>query len=184
MHQAMNQLQLLAGDPRTGSLCIGMTSSQVTKTFTSMTPHRIEIEPWSRYHCVCLVKTHRLTCNMTYLDHLSGQVIWPELWSNFQIDFPGSKCIPMCRCTLKRGILLIFAFFFLSFLAQNLYAKSKIFQNSNIFVWPTPGPVKCDLRWYNRVWLDSEHRDLSVCLCGEALFQLGANEPGGSTPPP
>ena len=85
----INQVQLLAGHPITGH----MTSSQVTKIFTSITPHRIGLQPWEMCHCVCLVKTHRMMCNMIYLGHSSGQVIWPDLRSNFQIDLSGSRCI-------------------------------------------------------------------------------------------
>ena len=80
----MHQVQLLSSDPRTGHMTSAcMTSSQATKTWTSITPHRIEVEPWKRCHCVCLIKTHRLISNMTYVGHLSGQVIWLEIKSKF-----------------------------------------------------------------------------------------------------
>ena len=78
---------------RSGHMTLScMTSSQVTKTFRSVTPHRIEVEPRARCLCVCLVETHRLICNMTYLGHLSGQVIWPGVRSIFEIDLSRSKC--------------------------------------------------------------------------------------------
>ena len=57
---------------------------------TSIPPHRIEVEPWARCHCVCLVMINRLLCNMTYLVHSSGQVIWPDRRSHFQIDLSGN----------------------------------------------------------------------------------------------
>ena len=41
----MNQVQLLAGDPRTGYMVSSyMTPSQAMKTFTSITTYRIEVE--------------------------------------------------------------------------------------------------------------------------------------------
>ena len=96
------QMQLLVGDPRTGHMTsLYMTSLQVTKTFTSITPHRIKVEPWARYHCVCTVKRHRLTSNMTYPVHSSGQAIWPDLRLNFQIDLFGSTCL--CFDASRRG---------------------------------------------------------------------------------
>ena len=46
-NSAMNQVELLAGDPGTGYIMSSYTtSSQVTKTFPSITSQRIEIEPW------------------------------------------------------------------------------------------------------------------------------------------
>ena len=93
MHTPMNQVQPLNGDLHTGHMTSScMTWSQVTKTFTSVTLHRIVIEPWARCHWICLVKTHPIICNTTYLGHLSGQVIWPDLRSNFQINLSGSRC--------------------------------------------------------------------------------------------
>ena len=59
----------------------------------SITPRRVEIEPWAGCHCVCLVKTHRMIWNIIYLERLSGQVIWPGIRSDFQIDLSRSKCI-------------------------------------------------------------------------------------------
>ena len=141
MHTAMNQVQPLNGDLHTGHMTSScMTSSQVTKTFTWITFHRIEIEPWARCHCVCLVKTHRMICNMTYLGHLSGQVIWPDLRSNFQIDLSGSKCT--CFDASWREEYDGVSRFSLSFLVQKLFAKNLIFPKSNFFCLTCPGKVK------------------------------------------
>ena len=71
---------------------VHMTSSQVTKTFISKAPHRKEEEPWASCHCIHLIKTHRLKCNMTYVGHSSCQVISPDLRSNIQIDPLGLRC--------------------------------------------------------------------------------------------
>ena len=96
-----------------------MTSSQVTKTFTSITPHRTELEPWARCHCVYLAMKHRLICSMTYQGHSSDQVIWPGLRSNFQIDLSGSKCIYSMRIDATNGTLR----FSLSFSVQVICTK-------------------------------------------------------------
>ena len=83
-NSALNPAQIPAVDPRIGHMTSSyMASSQFTETFTitSITPHRIEIEPWARCHCVCLDMKHRLIWNMSYLGHSSGQVIWPlKIW--------------------------------------------------------------------------------------------------------
>ena len=70
-----------------------MTPSWVTKTPTSITLDRIEIEPCARWHCACLVMTYRLISNTTYLDHSLSQAIWSEFRSNLPIDLSESKCI-------------------------------------------------------------------------------------------
>ena len=135
MHKTMNQVQLLNGDPHLGH----MTSSQVTKTFTPITSHRIEIEPWARCLCVCIVKTHRLICNMTCLGHLSGQVIWLYPRSIFQISLSGSRCIWFDASWREEYDGL--SRFSLSFLIQKLLAKNLILWKSNIFL-TCPGKVK------------------------------------------
>ena len=101
----MSQAQLLAGDPRTGHMTSSyMMSSHVTKTSTSITPHRIEVEPLVRSHCVCLVKTHKLICNMTYLGHPDlgwGRLTWPKVKFS---DWPFGVKTHMCRCLSTRGM--------------------------------------------------------------------------------
>ena len=140
MHTAMNQVQLLNGYPRTGHMTPScMTLSQVTKTFSSITPHGLEVEPWASCHCICLVKTHRSICHMTYLGHLSGQVMpWPKVKIS---DWPFGVRMHMFRCVLMREIRWYFAFF-LSFLVQKLFAKKLIFQKCIIFCLACPGKVK------------------------------------------
>ena len=47
MDTAMNKVQLMSGDIHTGHMTSScMTSAQVTKIFTSINIHKIEIEPW------------------------------------------------------------------------------------------------------------------------------------------
>ena len=152
-HMAMNQVQLLASDPVQviWRHDVTTTSSQVNKTFTSITPHRISVEPWSRCHCVCLVKTHRLICNMTYLGRLSGQVIWPYLRLNFQIDLPGSKCICFDASWREEydGVSRFFSIFLSSkFIRKKYLPKSNIFlfdltwKGQNVTLWSKSGMVR------------------------------------------
>ena len=116
-----------------------MTSSQVTQTFTSITRHRIEIKHWAGCHCVFLVKTHRMIYNMTYLGHLSGQVIWPDLRLKFQIDLSRSRftCFDVSWREEYDGV----SRFSLSFLVQKLFAKSLIFPKKQLFSLTCPGKV-------------------------------------------
>ena len=88
----MNQVHLLTGDPRTGRLMsLWMTSSQVTKTFTSITLDRIELEPCARCRCICPAMMKLLISYMTCVG------LKPELRPNFQINPSGPKCIcPSC----------------------------------------------------------------------------------------
>ena len=62
----------------------------------------IELEPCARYHCVCLIMTHRLVCNMTYLGHASVQVICPDVRSGF--NWPFRVKMYMFWTVLTRGI--------------------------------------------------------------------------------
>ena len=43
--------------------------------------------------CLSRKDASTVICNMHYLGHSSGQVIWPDLRSNFKIDLSGSKCM-------------------------------------------------------------------------------------------
>ena len=67
-----------------------MTSSGRLTFFLRITFDRIELETWGWCHSVRLVKAHRLTCNMTYLDHIVT-LIWRDLRSNFKIEFSWVK---------------------------------------------------------------------------------------------
>ena len=145
MHTAMNQIQPLSGDLCTGHMTSScMTSSQVTKTFTSITPHRIEIEPWARCHCVFLVKTHRM------------YAIWPT-WDICQVrsfawlkvkfsNWPFEVKMHMFRCVLTRGIRWCFAFFSFFLSSKVIRKKTWSSQKATFFVWPALGRSKCDLR--------------------------------------
>ena len=96
----MNQLQLLTSDPSTGH----MTSPQVTKTFIPTTSHRIDVEPWARCHCVCLVKTYRLICNIY---DLPGSLIGPSYltWPKVKFSYwPFRVKMHVFRCILTRVI--------------------------------------------------------------------------------
>ena len=65
-----------------------MTSSG-RRTFLPITFDRNELETWGWCHSIRLIKTHRLTCNMTYLHTRVGHIVtltWRDLRSNFEID--------------------------------------------------------------------------------------------------
>ena len=132
---AMNQAQLLAGDPRRGHMTSCMASSHVMKTIPSITLHRIELETWARCHRVCPVMTHWLICNMIHLVHLSGQIIWPDLGSNFHIDLFWVKT-QVLRCVLTRGIRWCFEFSI--FVLQRIFAKTLMLLKKTIFLFGLP----------------------------------------------
>ena len=137
MDTSMIQAQPLNGDLHTGHMTSScMTSLQVTKTFTSITLHRMEIEPLARCHCVCLFKTHRMICNMTYLGTVPGQVIWPDLRSNFLIDLSGSKftCFDASCREEYDGVSRLS----LSFLVQKLFPQNLIFPKKQHFLFDLP----------------------------------------------
>ena len=141
MHTAMNQVQLLNGDSRAGHMTLScMTSSQVTKTFSSITPHRIEVETWARCHCVCLVKTHRSICNMTYLGHLSGQVISPDQGHIFKLTFRGQDAYVSMRLDERNTMVFrVFSIFLsLKVIRKKLYLPKK----ATLFCLICPGKVK------------------------------------------
>ena len=113
----MIQAQLLTSD-----LCKGhLRSSEVTNSFLSITFDREKIQLWAWSHCVCLVKAHRLICNMTYFD-LFGSPRDLDLRSNFPLDLSRSTCI--CFDASRRekhdGVKIIP----LSFFVQKLFAKN------------------------------------------------------------
>ena len=121
-NSAMDQVQLLAGDPRTGHMTSSyITTWQATKTLTSITPDRIELEPCARCHCVCLVTTHRLIWTMTYLGHSSCQVVWTDLRPNFQIDLSEQNACVSKGPDARNAML--FAFFF-TFLGSSVICKT------------------------------------------------------------
>ena len=68
-----------------------MTSSG-RRTFLSITFDRNEPETWGWCHSVCLVKAHRLICNMTYFGR-TVTLTWRDLRANFKIDLSTIKSI-------------------------------------------------------------------------------------------
>ena len=63
-----------------------LRSYEVTRGFLRITQDRVKIEIWKWYRCVCLVKTNRLICNMTYLGHhvtlTWGQILDLTFWGH------------------------------------------------------------------------------------------------------
>ena len=60
--------------------------------FLSITFDWIETQTWEWYQYVCLVKAHRLICNMTSPNH-HVTLPWDDLRSNFEIDLSRSASI-------------------------------------------------------------------------------------------
>ena len=57
-----------------------MTSSEVTNIFLLISHAWKKLQTWAWSHWACLVKTHRLICNMTYLgQHMTFVWPWPEV---------------------------------------------------------------------------------------------------------
>ena len=71
----MIQVQILVGDLHRGHLW----STEVTNRFLLIAHDWKELQTWAWCHCACLVETHRLICNMTYLgQHVTltwGQIL-------------------------------------------------------------------------------------------------------------
>ena len=59
----MIKVQILVGDIHRRHL----GSTEVTNRLLLISHDWKELQTWALSHCACLVKTHRLTCNMTYL---------------------------------------------------------------------------------------------------------------------
>ena len=131
----------------------------------------MELEPVARFHCVCLVMTHRLIWHMNYLGHSSVQVIWPELKSHFQINLLGSKCICVYAfgCEEYDGS----SGFSLSFSVQKLLAKTSLLLKSNIFCLACHVKVKIWPKVLKSWMVGLGTSQLSVRLCCESLLQLG-----------
>ena len=60
----MTKVRLLANSLLKGH----QRSLEATNIFLSINLHWNDIEYWQWLHCVCLIKTHRLICNMAYFD--------------------------------------------------------------------------------------------------------------------
>ena len=134
----MIQVQLLASDPCKGHL----RSSEVANTFLSITFDKKELQPCAWSHCVCLVKTHWLICNMTYFD-LFGSQRDLDLRSSFQLDLSRSTC--MCFDASRRekhdGVKINF----LSLLVQKLFEKNYFRQKRPFWPFLSSGALTIDL---------------------------------------
>ena len=52
---------------------------RVAVRFLPITFDRNELKMWGWCHSICLVKAHRLTCNINYLGHADLDLAWPEV---------------------------------------------------------------------------------------------------------
>ena len=135
---AVNQVQLLASDPRTGYRTLScMTLRHLMKIYTPITSHTEELETWARCHCVVLwwridwyASLHAWT--------LSGQVICPDLRLNFQNDLSGQNANVSIRlnATNTMGFRI-----FLFILLQSFLQKRWSYLKSN-FLFDLPWKVK------------------------------------------
>ena len=117
--------------------------------FTSITLDRTDWQLCARCPCVCLLNTQRLIWNMTYLDHLSGQMTWCQVkFLHWPIGV-NIQCVSMrlhTTNTVKQGISLCLK-------VQTLFAKMIQLKN-NILGWYGLQKSRCDLRWkieYGRI---------------------------------
>ena len=158
-----------------------MTSSQVTKTFMSITPHRIEVELWARCPCVCLVRAHRLICSRIYLSHSSGHLTRPKV--KFQIDLLRSKCI--CFDAFSQEGYDGAKRFSLSLLFQKLFAQTLIFRKGSIVCLTCPGKVKM---WpkvvKSGVAIFRTSRTFRLFLLRSSISTRGKRDEGAPSPPP
>ena len=89
--------------------------------FLSITFDWIETHTWEWYQYVCFATTHRLICNMTYLNH-HVTLTWDDLRSNFEIDLSRSSSI--CFEPARRENHIDVKIIALSLLLQNLFTKN------------------------------------------------------------
>ena len=121
-----------------------MMSSQVTKTFRSITSHRIEVEPWTRCHCVCLAKTHLLIFNMTYLGHYHVRSFDLTKCQIFKLTFRRQDAYVSMR--LYKGNTMVFDVFLFLSQFKSYLQKTGFSPKSSFFLWPALGRSKGDLR--------------------------------------
>ena len=173
--------------PTTGHMASShMRSSHVTKTFTSITPHKIkkQAEPWVICHCVYLVKTHRLIA------------ILPS-WVVHQIRSFDLTCgqtlkngafavkMHMFRCVSTRGIQWCFAFFSI-FVISKVIGKNIDLTKKEHFLYDLSGKVKI---WHEVVksvksgMVRLRTSQVSVRPCCGAVKQVGGKRAGVSPPP-
>ena len=133
----------------------------------SFTRARMELQPCARCDRVCLAMMHRLICNMAYMGHSSCPgPTWPR--PGFLIYLLGVK-IYVFQFVLMRGMRR-WEPYSSTFLSWKVLCKNINFTKNNIFIWPALGRSKCDLRFSNLVWNDSEHPKLSFHLCCKAVL--------------
>ena len=160
-NSAMNQVQLLAGNPRTGHMTSSyMASSQVTKTFTSITSHRTDIEPWASYivfvysrHIDWYAKWPTLVIHqvrsfdLMLSDELrSGHLTWPKIkFSNwlFGVTMHMVRYVSMVVSTTTSGNTMVFRVFSIC-LSSKVIRKNVDFTKK--IVWPGLGRSKFDQR--------------------------------------
>ena len=120
-----NIVPLQADDPCTGHITLHIWRHQRYEKITSIVPHRI-VRVWVMCHSVRFVMTHRLICQMTYLNQSLDQVTDASRQEEYDV-------VPL-------GVR--YEVFLYIFLVQKLFAKTLIMQKSSIFSLICPGKVK------------------------------------------
>ena len=67
----------------------------------------MELKSFARCHCICLVLSHRLTGTTIYLGNSLGQIIWPDVRLNFQIDHSSQNAYDWMRFDARHTLVLI-----------------------------------------------------------------------------
>ena len=139
IHTAMNQVQLLNGDP------IQVIWRHNVWRHRRSRKHYVNNFSQNRARAVgellsCLSRQDAST-DMQYdlLGHLSGQVIWPGLRSNFQLDLSESKCICF-DASWRDEYDGVSRFLCISYFKS--YLQKMDFQKNNFFSLTCPGKVK------------------------------------------
>ena len=100
--------------------------------FLPITFDRNKLGTWSWCHSVCLVKAHRLTCDMIYLGH-TVNLTWRDLRSNFKIDLSRIKK-HLDRSDLTRGARWCQNYSFSLSSWEEIHEKH-FHQNTCFFLW-------------------------------------------------
>ena len=88
---------------------------------------KVEIRSW--FHCVRLVKMHRLTCNMTYLgQHVTSRDL--GLMLNFDLTFQRHQVHFLTRLDERNRMLLEWR---ITFLVQKLFTKKTFFAKKGYY---------------------------------------------------
>ena len=84
--------------------CAGhVTSSKVTNSLLAITLERKEIQRRGWSHCVCLVKTVLVTCNMTYFTGHHVTLTWGQI---FKLTSRGQK-VHISICLDERNTMVL-----------------------------------------------------------------------------